>query len=505
MTLIKSAQVIDGTGRKPFRADVLVKKDRISAIGNFPDKKADNVINGLGMYLAPGFIDIQSSADHYLGLFTNPAMKDFLLQGVTTAIGGHCGSSLAPLLYGTLESIQKWSDPNLINVNWHSVREFLDVVRRRKLGINFGTLTGHSTIRRALIGEEVRDLSPSELKVFQCLVRESLQEGSFGLSTGLGYVHSHQTPFNEVEALAGIVAKMNGVYSTHLRDEQKEIEAAVQETITLTKKTGVRTLISHFHPIIGFEKEYQKAFRAIESSRQSADIHFNNYPFNTSIVPIYTLLPRWAQTGGRKIMLENLEAPDIQKRIIKEFKNLEGVDIRISQVAHNVSFRYLIGKTLKDFAENQGLDIPAALIKLMRLTKMKAVVFIQNVNLDLTIQSLASPAAMITANSAGLADNQDVLKHERFLNTFPKFLQIFRARDILPMEEMIRKITGEPAEMLGLRSRGVVRDGNFADLVLFSVASDNQFNIENVFVNGVQVIKNREFLGLAAGKVLSKK
>src|SRR3989344_5932270 len=186
MLLIKSAKIVDGSGiRQPYVADVLLNDGEISAIGKFPQKKADIVIDGLGFYLAPGFIDVDTDSDHHLTLFTNPIQQDFLLQGTTTIFGGFCGSSLAPLIYGSLKSIRKWTDTSQINVNWHSVQEFLKELSKLKLGVNFGTLVGHSTIRRSLIGEDFRDLTIPEIEAFKKIVKDSIREGDFGMSSGL--------------------------------------------------------------------------------------------------------------------------------------------------------------------------------------------------------------------------------------------------------------------------------------------------------------------------------
>ena len=165
MLLIKNGTIVDGSGKPPYKADVLVVGDKISAIGNFSYKKAEVVIDALGLYVAPGFIDVNTDSDHHLSLFTNPPQEDFLLQGITTIVGGQCGASLAPLLYGSLESIRKWADPNLVNVNWHTVSEFFEVLSGKKIGVNFATLAGHGTMRRAIVGEDLRDLTDRELKL----------------------------------------------------------------------------------------------------------------------------------------------------------------------------------------------------------------------------------------------------------------------------------------------------------------------------------------------------
>jgi N-acyl-D-amino-acid deacylase len=226
---------------------------------------------------------------------------------VTTIIGGHCGSSLAPLIYGSLESIRKWADINQVNVNWHSIAEFLRVLPEHKIGVNFGTLVGHSTIRRALIGEALRDLTLSEIEVFKGVLRQSLDEGALGFSTGLGYAHSRRVPYSEIEALAKVVAEKGGVYATHLRDEREGLLASVTETIKIAAETGVGAIISHLKPILGFEHEYRKAVELISQLPEFINLNYDNYPFDESVVPVYTLLPTWAQIGNLEVMLSYIE------------------------------------------------------------------------------------------------------------------------------------------------------------------------------------------------------
>ena len=149
--LIKNVRIVGGDRDFPESSDVFVSGERISAIGNFPNKRAAAVLDGQGAYLSPGFIDVNTDSDHYFTLFDYPSQDDFLKQGVTTILGGMCGSSLAPLLYGSLESIRKWTNADKANVNWHTMNEFLLSIDKRPLGVNFGTMAGHGTIRRAIV------------------------------------------------------------------------------------------------------------------------------------------------------------------------------------------------------------------------------------------------------------------------------------------------------------------------------------------------------------------
>src|SRR3989344_6424988 len=279
--LIKNVRLLGSDLGPEAKADVFVSGENISAIGDFSRKSADEVIDGQGGYLAPGFIDVDSTSDHYLTLFDNPGQEDFLKQGVTTIIGGHCGSSLAPLLYGTLESIRKWADIDRVNVNWNTMKDFLDVFEKRRLGVNFATLVGHSTIRRALIGETSRNLTKNELGVLGETVKRALIEGGLGFSTGLGYTHSRATPYQEIKFLAEIVKNYGGVYATHLRKGGPELNESVDETLKILNDTGAKILVSHFLPHFGEEKEYETALEKFNRLSPDADFHFDLYPYDT--------------------------------------------------------------------------------------------------------------------------------------------------------------------------------------------------------------------------------
>src|SRR3989344_176661 len=159
MILIKNGTIVDGTGAPAYRADILISGDKISAIGAFPNKKAATVIDCMGQYVVPGFISPHTHADRMLTLFTDPAQEDYLKEGITTIIGGTDGVSLAPLLYGSLRSLNKWADVNTVNVDWHTVAEFARTIKKIPLGVNFATLAGHTTIRRDIAGDKNNDLT----------------------------------------------------------------------------------------------------------------------------------------------------------------------------------------------------------------------------------------------------------------------------------------------------------------------------------------------------------
>lgn len=492
MILIKNSVLIDGTGAPGEKKDILIKDDKVAAIGVFPGQQAEITLDGMGLTTTPGFIDVNTDSDHYLSLFTDPAQQDFLLQGVTTIIGGHCGSSLAPLIKGTLESIRKWGDTNLVNVNWNTMAEFLSNLDRLQLGVNFGTMVGHSTIRRAILGDVLRDLTTGELDMLSATVKQALDEGAFGVSTGLAYNHARNTPYAEIKMMAELAAKANGVYATHVRNEHEGLPSAVGEAVSIAKETGARTLISHLRSIRGFEKQFEDALGLIEGA--PADVKFDAYPFDYSIVPVYTLLPEWAQQGSLEQMQKLLADAHNLEEIKKSFKEIKGDEVVIARAP---GFDYLVGKTIGEYAKEQEMKLPEAILQFMQQTKLKPVVFKKNINFDETVKALMSERGLVASNSPSLLEGRNVLENERAIKTFSKFLSLTQEAPARPMEWAIAKITSQAARYFNLKNRGIIKEGAIADIAMLGNG-----RAVHVIVGGRLAVKDGTFQGVSNGKVL---
>ncbi len=475
--LIKDVQIIDGSGDEPYKADVLVQKNIISAIGELKSRGASETINGLGHYLTPGFVDIDTESDHYLSIFTNPEQNDFINQGVTTTIGGNCGASLAPLLYGTLESTKEWGDPAGININWHTMKEFLDTLEKLSLGVNFGTLAGHTTIRQSLVGEGGRRLFSKEMEIFKNILRKALEEGAFGMSSGLGYVHGQSASKKEIRELIGIVSEFDGVYATHMRSETKDLLGSIDETIRTAKEAEVKTVISHLQPFIGYEEQFEEGLKKIEESAGYASVHFDIYPFDVSARSIYTLLPEWAQTKSYETMLNRIKDKKARVLIRRELSKLDPSAIRISGAPDQ---EYLIGKTLAEIAKNMESAPADSLLKVMEFTGLKATVFYKNINEKLLMKTISHPMAFIASNGSA-APQRPFIKHERSKETFPRYLEIVLKNGFLSLPHAIRKITSRPAQYFGITKRGMIKEGNIADLVILD---KNDHKIKQVIIGG---------------------
>jgi N-acyl-D-aspartate/D-glutamate deacylase len=494
--LIKNVHIVGGAREFPEPCDIFVNGGRISAIGNFPKKPADIVLDGQGAHMSPGFIDVNTDSDHYLTLLEYPSQEDFLKQGVTTIFGGMCGASLAPLIYGGLESLRKWGSTDRVNVNWHSMAEFLDIVDRRPLGVNFGTLVGHSTMRRAIAGETTRDLTKNELEVLRVTLTRALREGGFGLSTGLEYVHSHKTPYSELKLLADIVKRHNGVYATHLRNTKEGIQASIDETIKLTRETKIKTLVNHFVPIADFGEQYEKALATIDSLPPDIDLHFDAYPSLFMMSPIYTFLPQWAQTDGYEKMLSQLNDDWMAAKIQNDMPHMDEDNFIVAQAPGN---EFLVGRSLREIKQTYGLsDGRAALLKLMTALDMRGAALYKNISEPLVARALASPRSFVASNAPSFGFAKDRrLKSERTTSTFTKFLSMVEEEKLMPLETAVRKITLEPARKFGLVGRGEIKEGNFADLTCFK-GGEIRFTI----VNGVLAMQDGEFKGTFCGRAL---
>lgn len=489
--LIKNAYVIDGTGKPAYKSDVLIKKEKISAIKPQIDYKADNIIDGKGFFLCPGFININSYADHRLKIFNNSSI-DFLLQGVTTIIGGQKGISLAPLLSGSLEPINHKADLNKINVNWRTFGEFLNVFKKHNFGINFGSFIGHTTIRKELVGKSARNLSENEFKLLIILIEKSLQEGAFGISIDLSNPIIEKASYFELKKIAEITAKYKKTIAFNLKNriikptkkQREEFFDSIKKIIFLGKETGANILINNFYPIAGLEKDFDAAVELIKKNSSSANINFNLHPYPQSVLLLRDLLPEWAKNIDKEYMIANISKEETRNKILKELPLFRGEEMVI---ANAPTRNFLKGKTLKEFSKNRNLNIREGLLELMKLTEFRAEIIYKNISSKKSIKTLALETAFVA--SCGLP--------QEFFKPFKEFLKIIEREKVITMEQAIKKLTYLPAQKIGLWERGEIKEGNYADLLLFKNGE-----IKDVIINGKIVLKDGDLEKEFAGKIL---
>lgn len=520
--LIKNGTILDGTGSPMYRGDVGIREGKIVEIGDLHNEHAEKEIDATGKYVSPGFIDVNNHSDTYWRIFLDPAMESMLYQGVTTIIGGNCGTSLAPLAnHEVMKSIQKWTDMKKVSFNWLSMKEFLEEVENKKLALNFASLVGHGTLRRGLVGDEVRDITPSEMKQMKKMLTQAMKDGALGFSTGLVYTHAKLASSREIAELAEVVENYGGVYTTHIRGESNELIRSVEEAIRVAQITGVRLQISHLKAMD--KKNWplmEEALNMIETARSSGlDVHFDVYPYTSTGSVLYITLPDWATEGGRNMMLTRLKDPETRKRIIKEMKENEHDYSKIT-ISISALDKTLNHKRIVDIAKLQGKSVEDAIVDVLIASEGHVVTMMEVLSEKNVDKGVINPFSIISSNGSGYniehVSSGEVV-HPRNFGSFPRVLADYvRGRGVVGWEEAVRKMSGLPAEKFKIEKRGILAKGNYADVVVFdpkevkdlaTVENPYQYSegIECVVVNGQVALDNGNIMDQRAGQVIRRK
>ncbi|MDE1970330.1 MAG: amidohydrolase family protein [Patescibacteria group bacterium] len=512
-TLLKNCFLIDGTGAPGKTCDVLIENDVIKDIGSFLNGRADKVIDLEHNVLAPGFIDTGADSDHYFTLFTDPGQHSLVAQGVTTLIGGNAGTSLAPLFGENILSFRKWADPNKINSNWAHFSELITTLRTRALGVNFGSLVGHSTLRRGLLGDSTLPLNTMEYRKFNFLIHQSLEEGAFGLSFGLAYTRAASVSPEEIFELTKQLSAVRAVFSCYPRVHEG-IDSGVHEVITIAKENQLNTDITHLST--PDTEDFHTALKEIEDAARDVNVHFDVSPYAISVKPLFTLMPVWATQHGFDTLLRYVAESNTRTRILQE---LEAHHDMIGNIVVSYAKNQWIihGKRIHEIAENQNISVGEALLKILTVSENQAGGFISDGTEAIREQLLAHSRALVSSNGVGYDVIQSIGRpkiHPRSFGAFPRFLRIVRERNLLSLEKAVQKITGAVAEKFGIQKRGIIRRGNYADFVVFDgahIKEGNTFEIPTappegisfVFINGVLVYDHGVFSDAYSGRALA--
>lgn len=518
--IIKSGLLFDGGKKTGVRADIGIQDETIAAIGNLEKQTAKTVIDATGKYVTPGFIDITNHSDTHLTLFKYPNLESLLMQGITTIIGGNCGTSLAPLGNSVaIHAVEKWANLSEINVNWTSIGEYLEMMEAQKLAVNYGTFVGYGTIRRGIIENEARLFKPEELESAKLLLLEGLEQGAYGLSLGLSYGHENVSTSWEIIDVASILKKKGGILKIHLRSEGKELIASINEVLQIGRETGVSIEISHLKAL-GKRSwpSFKSAVELLERAYNSGlDINFDISPYSSSGSPLYLFIPLWARQGGFAELFKKLEDNKERQKII---------DYLIQNPLHyekiliiSAKMASIVGKTLAEIAKYSGLTPEETLLDTIIANEGRVATVGRTVAKQNTEFGIQNSLSFISSDGAGFS--QDMVRsgnlvHPRSFGAFPHFWHRFVTDlKIIPPEEAIHKIASGPAEKLNLKGRGKIAKGSFADVVVFDprifqdrATYKNPFRypagIEWVTVNGQITVENGRYIEARAGKVLRK-
>ncbi len=524
---LEGGLVIDGTGAAGSRADVGIRDDAVVAIGDLGREHAGTRINVSGKVVAPGFIDIHSHSDWRL--WGNRRAESKIRQGVTTEVVGNCGFSPAPVSTEYLDDLRGFALylPRAMDFRWRSMAEYLRAFDAEGTAVNVAQLLGHGAVRIAAMGFARRAPTAGELARMRSLVRAGMEEGAWGLSTGLIYAPGSYAETAELIALARELRPQRGVYASHIRGEGATLLDAVDEAIRIGREGDVPVEISHLKAAgrPNWGRVVDALARIDAAQAEGVDVSADVYPYTASSTTLRTLLPDWALEGGIDAMLKRLGDPELRARIRADVETPEsgqGLVARVGwdnvMVASSPHRRDAEGRRMTDVAAARGLDPLDAAMELIVAEGGKGHMILFQLDERDVRRVLVHPRVMIGSDGYALAPTGEMsggVPHPRSYGTFPRVLGAYtRDERLFGLPQAVHKMTGLPASRLGLRDRGVLRVGARADITVFDarrvadVATYEQPHrypegIEYVIVNGRLVIKGGQHTGSLPGRVLT--
>jgi len=519
--LIKNGTVIDGLSDKTLKADVGVVGDRIQAIGDLGAAQARTIIDATGKAVTPGFIDIHAHTDA-IELLVNPKGESKIRQGVTLEVSGNCGGSSFPFKKEVSENEKRYNKRYKVERDWVDLAGYLARIQKTGLAFNYVTLVGQGTIREYVMNEDRRKPTAAELELMQKLVAEAMEQGAFGISSGLEYTPSGFASTDEVVELARVAAKYGGIYATHVRSEDNFVIEAVAEAIYIAETAGLPLQISHFKSCgtINWWK-MPTLFGLIEAAaKRGVNITADRYPYTAYNTGLSVNFPQSALAGGNEEFVKLLKDPAKRRELQDEtMRKLDGTpweNILLTDLEEEEDKRF-IGKTIRQAADELGQDPYEFMCDILVKEKGSVGYIGFGMSEEQTEEILKHPQVMLCSDGSALAPYGPLHQgkpHPRNYGTFPRFLGVYvRERKALSLPQAVKKMAAMPAAKLGLKDRGTLKQGNFADIVVFDPATiadkatyiePEQYStgIDYVIVNGQVVIDHDKHTGALPGKVL---
>ena len=520
---------MDGTGNPEYRADVALSGDRIAGVAPSIEAGGVPVLDAAGQTVSPGFIDTHSHDDGFI--LAKPACDPKILQGVTTEVIGNCGFSLAPLGQGAEAYLARVRvimgggeiPPELARAR--AFGDYLDILDQALKGLNMAPLVGHATIRIAAMGWDKRPPTDDELKEMERLTREAMEAGAVGLSSGLIYDPGAHAQTWEVAALARVAGRYRGIYATHMRSEADRQMEAIEEALEIGRTGGLPVHISH-HKIAGKANwgMSERTLARFERAREAGqEVTLDQYPYRAGASFLAACLPPAFTAAGPEVWPEQLEDPEVREQVIHDIQNDVGFPgdnlIRSGgfenlSVSFTTMFPQYVGRSIAEIAQAENRRDFDVFLDLVRREKMGVGMVITMMDEADIERIVKHPLTMI--GSDGIPSLTGMKIHPRMTGTFPRVLgQFVREKKWLSLTEAVRKMTSLPANTFRLRKRGLVKEGFFADLVVFDPATvidqgDYQepnrppLGISHVFVNGRAAVRDGRVLGVDSGRLLRR-
>jgi N-acyl-D-amino-acid deacylase len=524
--LVRNGRIVDGTGSPWYRGDVAVRGGRIAAVGLLPGAVARDTIDATGLVVAPGFIDMLGHSEYPL-LHDGRAVSK-ITQGITTEITGEV-TSVVPVNERTLAGLNARSRAA---VDWTDLDGYFRTLERRGTAINLGTFVTAGSVRRYVMGDVDRAPTPAELQEMQRQVALAMRQGAMGLSTGMIYAPASFASTDELVALAREAARHGGGYASHIRSEGDRLVQAIEEAIEIGERAGTWVQIHHLKAA-GRQNwgSMPRAVAVIEAARsRGVDVSADQYPYPAAGTNLHAVLPGWAHEGGVGAMLGRLRDPETRARLRREVLAPDGggSDWSLAAVGgpqgvmiagmRSDSLRPLQGRRLGDVAASRGQEPVDALFDLILADGGGASAVYFAMSEEDIEYAMRQPWVSIGIDAGARAADSTVTErpHPRAYGTFPRVLcRYVRERQVIPLEDAIRKFTALPAARVGLADRGVLKAGMYADLTIFDAERvcdratfeepvQTSVGIEHVVVNGEPVLRGGVPTGARPGRGLRR-
>ena len=494
--LIVGGTVVDGSGSAPVRNDLAIKNGRVAAIGRFPKATATEVIDATGLFVSPGFLDVHTHADD---IASTPRAENFARMGVTSVVAGNCGGSAL------------------------DIADALAKIRSSGAAVNYATLIGHNTVRRAVMGTANRDPNVAELAKMKSLVWRAMADGAVGFSTGLQYVPGTYARGAELIELARVAGNAGGLYASHMRNEGTQLEEAIRETIRIGEMAMCRVQISHLK--VDSPSRWgasERALALIDAARaRGIDVRADQYAYTAASSSLSIRFPSWALEGGQEAIAQRLNDPETWSRIKNDMRGLlteRGLtDLSFAVVAAYAPDPSLNGLSMKQAAQklrrSDSLDDQLESARVMMLNGGASMVYHLMSDNDVE-RIMRHPVVGIASDSSVLLFG-DGMPHPRGYGNNARVLGDYvRARHVITVQEAIRKMTSLPAQHFRFEGRGLLKPGYAADVTVFdmsTVADAATFEkphayaagIPYVVVNGIVVVRKGAHTGALPGQVIA--
>jgi dihydroorotase/N-acyl-D-amino-acid deacylase len=525
--VITNGHIVDGTGSPWYSGDIGIRDGRLAAIGNLSNATRKRTVDAKGKVVAPGFIDMLGQSE--LTILVDPRLPSKIYQGITTEITGE-GGSPAPLNDAIIAADRAGYEHYKINPDWRTFRQYFSRLEKQGMGINLASYVGATSVRRVVLGDVDVQPTPEQLETMKALVRDAMRDGAVGVSTALEYAPAPYAKTEELIALASEASKFSGIYATHMRDESDSVLEAFDEAVRIGREARLPVEIWHFKVAgkANWGRMPELIARVNRARAEGVDVEADTYAYTAWANGMSAFVPAWAHDGGDARLIERLKDPVTRARIRKdlethskdwdnEWQEIRGPEDVMITAVQNPALKKFQGKRLSEIAATLNKDPMDALFDLLIEDKAFTECAVFGMSEPDVALALQQPWVSIDNDYSGVSP-EGILgeehAHPRAYGTFPRILRKYvREEKKLRLEEAIRKFSSLPAQRMRFTDRGVLKQGMWADVVVFDpktvrdVATYDDPNrlsqgMEYVLVNGVPVIEEGKMTGALPGKVL---